>query len=118
MPLIDERDAEECPGISKTYPCGQRLVPVGVQGYDGVFRCLACHKLHCDLVLEESGHSAPNASEDKTADMKGAPGGARLVDAQGKPLAGREQDAQIDKVAQREKKRAAVLKKYGMGSDQ
>lgn len=121
-PLIDPRDADNCPGVlirrGVRLPCGVKMIPIGVQGYDGEFRCLACHKLHCDMVLEESGDSAPNASEDRTRNMHDAPRGARLIDKNGRPLSGPEQDRAIARAAAREKKRAAVLKKYGTGSEQ
>lgn len=132
-------DVEPCPGPEPKIPCGKPADPA-ISGYDNVFRCIACHRIHVELVLKEAGESEPNASEDRAADMlkvrKGETGEqarrrailqqygspqaptteaerSGIVDARGRPMrveASRPNDA---KQMTAEERRAAILRKYG-----
>jgi hypothetical protein len=59
MPKIADSEVEPCPGPDKKLVCGKPADPA-IQGFDGTFRCIACHRVHVELVYQESGASDPN----------------------------------------------------------
>lgn len=62
MPKVDAKQIEPCPGPEKGIPCGKPADPA-IQGYDKVWRCLGCNKVHAELVFKEAGEAPPNPGE-------------------------------------------------------
>jgi len=77
MPKVDTLQLEPCIGPEQGTPCirGEgSLADPAVQGYDKLWRCTACNKIHTELVFQESGESAPNPGE--AAQMAALPAGS------------------------------------------
>jgi hypothetical protein len=130
-----EKNAIRPEDVPPCSDCGKPADPA-IRGYDSKWRDLRCNETHMDSVLGESGDSAPNASEDKSATTIAVPKGmtgvearrAAIIDQFGRkqPPTTEEEIAGVRRaqVVQRvsppngretdEQRRARILEKYGV----
>ena len=55
---VKDHELPDCVG-NPSAPCPNPRQPLMIKGYDDQMRCVACNKLHIELVYLESGDSAP-----------------------------------------------------------
>jgi hypothetical protein len=89
-----ERGVTRQQDMPKCVDCETQITGAAIAGFDGRWRCLKHNELHNEAVLQESGDSAPNESENI------------------KHFAARVDEA---KEKARKKKADAMLEKYGVG---
>ena len=58
-----ERGVTRQADMPKCVDCETQIVGAAIAGFDGQWRCLQHNELHNEAVLQESGDSAPNESE-------------------------------------------------------
>ena len=70
MPKVDAKQLEPCPGPERSKQClrGERaLADPAIAGFDKVFRCVECHRVHAELVFNEAGNANPNPGDHSNA---------------------------------------------------